>query len=111
MSLSLRYGLHLFNLTQLDIITMTTQAKSPVAQPTQPQRHTIGSTFSQLLGATSSIIAAVDNTAKVAEHVTGTLADKAENWRDSSRVIDAINHNQLMATYNDQAKQLGISDF
>ena len=77
----------------------------------QPQRHTIGSTFSQLLGATSSVIAAVDNTAKVAEHVTGTLADKAENWRESSRVIDAINHNQLMHTYSEQAKALGLEEF
>lgn len=88
------------------------QAQSRTAfQQQEAQRHTIGSTFAQLLGATSSVIAAVDNTAKIAEHVTGTLADKAENWRDSSKVIDAINHNQLMATYNAQAKDLGLQEF
>lgn len=84
--------------------TATTQ---PQPQP-QAQRHTIGSTFSQLLGATSSVIAMVDNTAKIGEHVTGTLADKAQNWRESSKIIDAIEHNNLMAQYEEQAKQLGI---
>lgn len=77
-------------------------------QQAQAQRHTIGTTFTQLLGATSSVIAAVDNTAKVAEHVTGTLADKAENWRESSRIADAIEHNKLLAQLNDQAQELGI---
>lgn len=87
---------------------MATQQANQQRNNNQP-RHTIGSTFSQLLGATSSVIAAVDNTAKIAEHTTGTLADKAENWRESSRVIDAINHNELMAQYNAQAKELGIN--
>ena len=50
----------------------------------------------------------VDNTAKIGEHVTGTLADKAYNWRESSKIIDAIEHNNLMAQYEAQAKQLGI---
>ena len=50
----------------------------------------------------------VDNTAKIGDHVTGTLADKAYNWRESSKIIDAIEHNNLMAQYEEQAKQLGI---
>ena len=107
MSFSPRYGLILSYPYYLETITMATLPNTQV----QPQRHTIGSTFSQLLGATSSIIAAVDNTAKIAEHTTGTLADKAENWRESSRVIDAINHNQLMHTYSEQAKALGLEEF
>ena len=77
----------------------------------QPPRHTIGSTFSQLLGATSSIIAAVDNTAKIAEHTTGTLADKAQNWRETSAIADAITHNQLLAELRAQAEELGIETF
>lgn len=97
---------------------MTTQAnQTQQAQPTASEqrraerasRHTIGSTFSQLLGATSSVISAVDNTAKIAEHVTGTLADKAYNWRESSKVIDAIEHNELMAEYQEQMKELGLT--
>lgn len=90
---------------------MATNQAQPNTQSIQPvqQRHTIGTTFTQLLGATSSIIAAVDNTAKVAEHVTGTLADKAENWRESSRIADAIEHNKLIDALNTQAQELGIS--
>ena len=84
------------------------QAQATATQQPQAQRHTIGSTFTQLLGATSSVIAMVDNTAKIGEHVTGTLADKAYNWRESSKIIDAIEHNNLMAQYEEQAKQLGI---
>lgn len=81
-----------------------------MANQAQPQRHTIGSTFTQLLGATSSVIAAVHNTALVAEHTTGTLADKAENWRESSKIADAIEHNKLMADYKAQAQELGLQD-
>lgn len=84
------------------------QAQSTATQQPQLQRHTIGDTFKRVLGATNSVIAMVDNTAKIGEHVTGTLADKAYNWRESSKVIDAIEHNNLMAQYNEQAKQLGI---
>lgn len=91
-------------------IMATTETKATSAKATQPQRHTIGTTFSQMLGATSSIIAMVDNTAKIGEHVTGTLADKAENWRESSRIIDAIEHNELMAQYQEQAKALGLTE-
>ncbi len=90
--------------------TSSTQATTNTnTQPTE-QRHTIGTTFAQLLGATSSVIAMVDNTAKIGEHVTGTLADKAENWRESSKIIDAIEHNKLMKQYADQAQALGLTD-
>lgn len=84
------------------------QTRSEARRAERESRHTIGSTFAQLLGATSSVISAVDNTAKVAEHVTGTLADKAANWRESSRIIDAIEHNDLMREYQEQAAALGI---
>lgn len=87
----------------------TTNTATAQQQP-EAKRHTLGSTFSQILGATSSVIAMVDNTAKIGEHVTGTLADKAENWRESSKVIDAIEHNQLMAQYHAQALELGIKE-
>ena len=87
-----------------------TTAQAQSNQQPQQQRHTIGTTFTQLLGATSSIIAMVDNTAKIGEHVTGTLADKAQNWRESSKIIDAIEHNNLMSQYNEQAAKLGLTD-
>lgn len=87
-------------------------SNKPASTQAQPEvkRHTIGTTFAQLLGATSSVIAMVDNTAKIGEHVTGTLSDKAENWRESSKIADAIEHNQLMASYNKQAQELGLLD-
>lgn len=84
-----------------------TTAQSSVAMP----RHTIGSTFAQALGATARVISAVDNTARILEETTGTLADKATQWRETSKIADAIVHNQLMADYRAQAEELGIKDF
>lgn len=91
-----------------------TQAQPTATRPTatqQPQRHTIGTVFGQGLGAISSCIAMVDNAAKIGENVTGTLADKSANWREASRIADAIQHNELMAQYNEQAKELGLQNF
>lgn len=81
---------------------------STTAQSIAMPRHTIGSTFAQALGATARVISAVDNTARILEETTGTLADKATQWRETSKIADAIVHNQLMADYKDQAQKLGI---
>ena len=60
------------------------------------------------LGTVISALNAVNNTARLVEHTTGILADKAERYREQISIADAITHNQLMAEYNQQAQALGI---
>jgi hypothetical protein len=71
-------------------------------------RPTIGSTFTNILGATNSLINAVNNTAKTVENVTGVMADKSENFRETSKIADTIKHNQMLDLLNKQAAALGI---
>lgn len=59
-------------------------------------------------GTVISALNAVNNTAKLVEHTTGILADKAERYREQITIADAITHNKLMADYQRQAAELGI---
>ena len=87
-------------------ITMTT-TNQPQAIVTQQVA------FSDLknvtLGTAISALNAVNNTARLVEHTTGILADKAERYREQVTIADAITHNQLMAEYNKQAQELGLN--
>ena len=60
------------------------------------------------LGTVISTLNAVNNTARLLEHTTGILADKAERYREQVSIADAITHNQLMAEYHNKAKELGL---
>ena len=60
------------------------------------------------LGTVISTLNAVNNTARLLEHTTGILADKAERYREQVSIADAITHNQLMAEYQRQAQLLGL---
>ena len=60
------------------------------------------------LGTVVSALNAVNNTARLVEHTTGILADKAERYREQISISDAITHNQLMAEYQRQAQLLGL---
>lgn len=92
-------------------MTMTTATKpqSPVqAQATAPNAVTFSDVKNTTLGTVISALNAVNNTARVVEHTTGILADKAERYREQVTIADAITHNQLMADYNKQAQELGL---
>ena len=60
------------------------------------------------LGTVVSALNAVNNTARLVEHTTGILADKAERYREQISISDAITHNQLMAQYKKEAADYGI---
>lgn len=60
------------------------------------------------LGTVISTLNAVNNTARIVEHTTGILADKAERYRAQVAIADAITHNDIMALYEKQAKDLGL---
>lgn len=80
----------------------------------QPQATATATTvnFSDVKNATLGFVIsglnAANNTARLAEHTTGILADKAERYREQVTIADAITHNQLMADYQKQAKELGL---
>ena len=92
-----------------------TTAQQPQATA-QPQAKAAIATqqvaFSDLknvtLGTAISSLNAVNNAARLIEHTTGILADKAERYREQVTIADAITHNQLMADYNNQAQELGL---
>lgn len=92
-------------------MTTAKQTQAPV-QP-QAAAPTAAVTFSDVknttLGTVISALNAVNNTARVVEHTTGILADKAERYREQVTIADAITHNQLMADYNKQAQELGLN--
>lgn len=88
-------------------------AKQPQA-PVQPQAMvTQQVAFSDLknvtLGTAISSLNAVNNAARLVEHTTGILADKAERYREQVTIADAITHNQLMSDYQKQAQELGLN--
>ena len=60
------------------------------------------------LGSLVSGLNMVHNTFRAGEHVTGILADKAENYRKQIAISDAIEHNDLMFKYTEQAKKAGL---
>lgn len=60
------------------------------------------------LGSLVSGLNMVHNTFRAGEHVTGILADKAENYRKQIAISDAIEHNDLMLKYTEQAKKAGL---
>lgn len=69
---------------------------------------TVSDVKNTTLGTIISGLNAINNTARVVEHTTGILADKAERYREQVSIADAITHNQLMAEYQKQAKELGL---
>lgn len=69
---------------------------------------TVSDVKNTALGTLISTLNGVNNTARLVEHTTGILADKAERYREQVTIADAITHNQLMADYNKQAKELGL---
>lgn len=79
-------------------------------QPQQTITNTV--TFNDVknttLGTAISALNAINNTARIAEHTTGILADKAERYREQVTIADAITHNKLMAKYNKQAEEYGL---
>ena len=95
-------------------MTMTTAQQTQATA--QPQAKAAIATqqvaFSDLknvtLGTAISSLNAVNNAARLIEHTTGILADKAERYREQVTIADAITHNQLMADYNKQAQELGL---
>lgn len=82
----------------------TTKTPAPIAT----QQVTFSNVKDVGLGTVISALNAVNNTARLVEHTTGILADKAERYREQISIADAITHNQLMAEYAAQAKELGI---
>ena len=92
----------------LRTITMTTanqpQAKAAIAT----QQVAFSDLKNVTLGTAISSLNAVNNAARLIEHTTGILADKAERYREQVTIADAITHNQLMADYNKQAQELGL---
>ncbi len=60
------------------------------------------------LGTVISALNAVNNTARLVEHTTGILADKAERYREQVHIRDTITHNKLMKKLHDQAEEYGI---
>ena len=93
-------------------MTMT-NAKQPQAPVQQQAMVTQQVAFSDLknvtLGTAISSLNAVNNAARLVEHTTGILADKAERYREQVTIADAITHNQLMADYQKQAQELGLN--
>lgn len=89
-------------------MTMTTaqqpQAKAAIAT----QQVAFSDLKNVTLGTAISSLNAVNNAARLIEHTTGILADKAERYREQVTIADAITHNQLMADYNKQAQELGL---
>jgi hypothetical protein len=89
---------------------MSTQTNDQATQTTTVQRNKKVS----LLGEASAVgvhsLRAVGNVARALEHSTGVLADKAERYREQVSIADAIEHNQLMAELNQQAKELGLDN-
>ena len=85
---------------------MTNTAKTPA--PIATQQVSFSNVKDVGLGTVISALNAVNNTARLVEHTTGILADKAERYREQISIADAITHNQLMAEYNQQAIALGI---
>lgn len=69
---------------------------------------TVSDVKNTTLGTVISALNAVNNTARLVEHTTGILADKAERYREQVSIADAITHNKLMAEYQNQAKELGL---
>lgn len=86
-----------------------TQAKPQVAATIQTQQVAFSDLKNVTLGTAISTLNAVNNAARLVEHTTGILADKAERYREQVTIADAITHNQLMADYNNQARTLGIT--
>lgn len=74
----------------------------------QTQQVTFANVKDVGLGTVISALNAVNNTARLVEHTTGILADKAERYREQISISDAITHNQLMAQYKAEAAQYGI---
>ena len=93
-------------------MTMTTATKPQAPVQAQAAIATQQVAFSDLknvtLGTAISSLNAVNNAARLIEHTTGILADKAERYREQVTIADAITHNQLMADYNKQAQELGL---
>lgn len=85
-------------------MTNTTKTPAPIAT----QQVTFSNVKDVGLGTVISALNAVNNTARLVEHTTGILADKAERYREQISIADAITHNQLMAEYASQARELGI---
>ena len=69
---------------------------------------TVSDVKNTTLGTVISALNAVNNTARLVEHTTGILADKAERYREQVSIADAIVHNKLMAEYQNQARELGL---
>lgn len=91
-------------------MTNTANTQAPANQPTAmvTQQVAFGDLKNVTLGTAISALNAVNNTARLVEHTTGILADKAERYREQVSIADAITHNNLMAAYNQQAAELGI---
>ena len=83
-----------------------TTANKP--QAVAPSAVTFSDVKNTSLGTVISVLNGVNNSARLLEHTTGILADKAERYREQVTIADAITHNQLMADYNKQAKELGL---
>lgn len=91
-------------------MTTANKTQAPVQpQATAPNAVTFSDVKNTTLGTVISALNAVNNTARVVEHTTGILADKAERYREQVTIADAITHNQLMADYNKQAQELGLN--
>ena len=94
-------------------MTTAQQTQAPVQPQTKAAIATQQVAFSDLknvtLGTAISSLNAVNNAARLVEHTTGILADKAERYREQVTIADAITHNQLMADYNKQAQELGLN--
>lgn len=85
-------------------MTQNTQPKEDI----QTQKVTLTNVKDVALGTVISTLNSVNNTARLVEHTTGILADKAERYREQVNIQDAIIHDQLMATYLKQAADLNI---
>ena len=88
---------------------MSNQAQQPQDLTQVQQTITLTDVKNVGLGTVISTLNAINNTARVLEHTTGILADKAERYREQVSIQDAITHNQLMSDYRKQAQELGLT--
>ena len=81
-----------------------------INQTQEPQvKASAGELWVATLNTGISTLNAINNTARVLEHTTGALADKAERFRAQIHIQDSIKHNTLMAQYQQQAADLGLN--
>lgn len=90
--------------------TQTKQTNHAANLKTQPQKNAgIGDVWGMGCSTLVRGLSAINNTAAIADELTGAGLDKAVQYREQSRIRSAIAHNDAMAALEAQLEELGLT--